>query len=101
MGGVPAYAAVSQSVELAKARGAPGAAGFVNGVLQSLRRRGHRSTFPAFETDPVGAPVHVGLAPALARGALDRAVRRGRYARLVEANNRRPELYLRVLGDRA
>src|SRR5688572_29479451 len=34
MGSVPAYAAVSQSVELARAAGAGRAAGLVNGVLQ-------------------------------------------------------------------
>src|SRR5690606_19769740 len=33
MGGVPTYAAISQSVELVRAIGAPRAAGLVNGVL--------------------------------------------------------------------
>lgn len=98
MGGVPAYAAVSQAVELAKRAAGRGAGGFVNGVLQSLRRAGASSTFPAFEIDPAGHLATWGSHPRwlverwlASFGAPD-------ARRLVDANNRRPELYLRALG---
>jgi 16S rRNA (cytosine967-C5)-methyltransferase len=100
MGGVPAYAAVSQSVELIK-RSARSAAGFVNGVLQSLRRAGGESTFPSFEDDPLA---HLSTWGSHPRWLLARwLARRGPDAtrRLVEANNRTPQLYLRLLGDTA
>jgi 16S rRNA (cytosine967-C5)-methyltransferase len=99
MGGVPAYAATSQSVDLAKSIGSRSAAGFVNGVLQSLRRAGPASTFPAFEADPAAHLTTWGSHPGwlvqrwIARYGTDGALR------LVEANNTRPELYLRALGD--
>jgi 16S rRNA (cytosine967-C5)-methyltransferase len=100
MSGVPAYAAVSQSVELA--RRVPGqrrASGFVNAVLQSLRRSGTDAVFPAFERDPADWLSTWGSHP---RWLVERWL--SRYGpdaarRLVEANNRRPELYLRILGD--
>jgi 16S rRNA (cytosine967-C5)-methyltransferase len=101
MGGVPAYAAVSQSVELAKRAAGRAGGGFVNGVLQSLRRIGEPSSFPGFAADPCGHLSSWGSHPAwlvqrwLARFGAD-ATRR-----LVEANNQRPGLYLRVLGDPA
>lgn len=100
MGGVPAYAAVSQSVDLAR-RAVRGAAGFVNGVLQSLRRAGGTSTFPAFEADPAAHLAAWGSHP---RWLVERWIARwGADAarRLVEANNRTPRLYLRLLGDAA
>jgi 16S rRNA (cytosine967-C5)-methyltransferase len=99
MGSVPAYAAVSQSVELAKRAGGRGAGGFVNGVLQSLRRAGEPSTFPHFESDPVAHLVTWGSHP---QWLVERWLHRfGADAtrRLCEANNTRPELYLRALGD--
>lgn len=97
MGSVPPYAAVSQSVELARHAGAGRAAGLVNGVLQSVRRRGSAIDFPDAERDPVGHLVHWGSHP---RWLVDRWI--GRWgvreaAALVEANNRRPELFLRPL----
>ncbi|CAN5823085.1 16S rRNA (cytosine(967)-C(5))-methyltransferase RsmB [soil metagenome] len=99
MQGVPAYAAVSQSVDLARRAGGRGAAGFVNGVLQSLRRVGGASTFPAFEADPAGFLTTWGSHPEwLVRRWLARFGAES-TRRLVDANNRRPELYLRVFGD--
>jgi 16S rRNA (cytosine967-C5)-methyltransferase len=99
MGGVPAYAAVSQSVELAKTlRGARGAHGFVNGVLQNLRRRGGALTFPDVASDPVGYLGSWGSHP---EWIVRRWIERYGVAEataLVEMNNRRPELYLRVVG---
>jgi 16S rRNA (cytosine967-C5)-methyltransferase len=101
MDSVPAYAAVSQSVELTK-RSMKGAAGFVNGVLQSLRRQlappgaGATAAFPSFETNAVAHLCSWGSHP---RWLVERWI--ARYGldgtrRLVEANNRRPELYLRA-----
>jgi 16S rRNA (cytosine967-C5)-methyltransferase len=95
MGSVPHYAAVSQSVELARAAGAPRAAGLVNGVLQALRRGFDQVPFPAFEEDPMGHLATWGSHP---RWLVERWVARWgpEEARaLVEADNRRPELYLR------
>lgn len=101
MGSVPPYAAVSQSVELARDAGAGrGSAGFVNGVLQSLRRRHGELRFPDFERDPVAHLETWGSHP---RWLVERWVRQfgaGGARALVEANNRRPELYIRVIGLR-
>jgi 16S rRNA (cytosine967-C5)-methyltransferase len=99
MGSVPRYAAVSQSVELAREAGVARAAGLVNGVLQSLLRRGEEIAFPDQATDPVGDLVTRGSHPAwlverwVERFGLDDA------RALVDANNRRPELYLTVLDE--
>jgi 16S rRNA (cytosine967-C5)-methyltransferase len=95
MGGVPAYAAVSQSVELVRAVGASRAAGVVNGILQNLRRGAGAATYPE---DPVDHLVAWGSHP---RWLVERWVARwgATEARaLVEANNRRPELYVTPLG---
>jgi 16S rRNA (cytosine967-C5)-methyltransferase len=97
MGSVPPYAAVSQSVELARVAGARRATGLVNGVLQSLRRAGEID-YPAFEADPVAHLVTWGSHP---RWLVERWVARWgpEEARLlVEANNRRPDLFLRPVG---
>lgn len=98
MHSVPAYAAVSESVELAKAR-ARRSAGFVNAVLQSLRRAPAASTFSTPEQDPVAYLTTWGSHP---RWLVERWLRRFGHAaarRLVELNNTRPELYVRALGD--
>jgi 16S rRNA (cytosine967-C5)-methyltransferase len=98
MGSVPPYAAVSQSVDLAREGGAPRAAGFVNGVLQNLRRRAADVPFPDFAADPAGWLATAGSHP---RWLVERWIARwgaGEARALAEANNRRPELYLRPLG---
>lgn len=98
MGGVPAYAAVSQSVELARDAGSGRAAGLVNGVLQALRRGGDRIRFPDPVDDPLGHATTWGSHPDwlvarwLERWGVDAMLR------LVEANNRRPDVYLRPIG---
>lgn len=97
MDGVPVYAAVSESVELAK-RFSRRSTGFVNAVLQSLRRAPAASTFPTFEADPVA---HLSTWGSHPRWLVERWV--ARYGpdaarRLTEVNNARPELYLRALG---
>jgi 16S rRNA (cytosine967-C5)-methyltransferase len=98
MGSVPPYAAVSQSVELVRSAGAARAAGLVNGVLQNLQRRGDAIAFPDPRNDPPGHLATWGSHP---RWLAERWIRRwgadGALA-LAEANNRRPELYLRPLG---
>jgi 16S rRNA (cytosine967-C5)-methyltransferase len=99
MHSVPAYAAVSQSVELAKSFSNPGAARLVNGVLQSLRRAQADLSFPAFETDPVG---HLSTWGSHPRWLVERWVVRfgvNETRALIESNNRRPDLYLLPLRD--
>ncbi|HEU4556207.1 MAG TPA: 16S rRNA (cytosine(967)-C(5))-methyltransferase RsmB [Longimicrobium sp.] len=98
MGSVPPYAAVSQSVELARMAGFGRVSGLVNGVLQNLQRRGEAIRFPDFRPDPAGHLSTWGSHPSwlvdrwIARWGADDA------RALVEADNLRPELYLRPLG---
>lgn len=98
MDSVPPYAAISQSVELVRAAGAPRAAGLVNGVLRTLSRDAARLAFPDPEADPVGYLATWGSHP---RWLLERWLRRWSVEEvrtLVEVNNRRPELYVVPLG---
>ncbi|CAN5823524.1 16S rRNA (cytosine(967)-C(5))-methyltransferase RsmB [soil metagenome] len=99
MGSVPAYAAISQSVELTRAAGAPRAAGLVSGVLHALSRSDLGSAFPDAERQPLEHMVAWGSHPPwLVERWSDRwGVESAR--RLVEANNRRPELYILPLGS--
>jgi len=98
MGSVPAYAAVSQSVELARSAGAARAAGLVNGVLQSFNRDWRSAAFPGFDEDPLEHLVSWGSHP---RWLVERWIARwGSLAArdLVEANNQRPQLFLTPIG---
>ena len=98
MGSVPAYAAVSQAVEQAKAIGGRGAGSFVNGVLQSLRRAGPAEPWPSLEEDAVA---HLSAWGSHPRWLVERWVERfgaADTAALVRANNQRPALYLRPVG---
>jgi 16S rRNA (cytosine967-C5)-methyltransferase len=98
MGGVPPYAAVSQSVDLVREAGMPRAAGLVNGVLQSLRRGWRSVEFPVFEERPIEYLTTWGSHP---RWLVERWAERWGYAearQLVEANNRRPDLFIRPVG---
>jgi 16S rRNA (cytosine967-C5)-methyltransferase len=52
---VPAFAAVSDAVSLARGRDARGTEAFVNGVLRSFAKRGPREREPRFPADPVDA----------------------------------------------
>jgi 16S rRNA (cytosine967-C5)-methyltransferase len=52
---VPAFAAVSDAVSLARVRAQPGVAGFVNAVLRSFDRRGAREREPVPPADPIEA----------------------------------------------
>jgi len=52
---VPAYAAISETVDLARAVGSGRAAGLVNGVLRSLQREGvPEDAWPDRDADPAG-----------------------------------------------
>lgn len=97
MGGVPAYAAVSQSVDLAHEVSGRGAAGLVNGVLRALQANDAGHEWPDDETS-VARLTTWGSHP---RWLVERWVQRwGAEAagRLIERNNQRPTLYLRPLG---
>ncbi|HEX8393665.1 MAG TPA: transcription antitermination factor NusB [Longimicrobium sp.] len=98
MGSVPPYAAVSQSVDLVRMAGVPRAAGLVNGILQNLQRRREHMSFPDQRRDPVAYLSTWGSHPEwLVRRWMERWGPEAALA-LVEANNRRPELYIRPLG---
>ena len=89
MHSVPAYAAVSQSVELAKTSGARSAGGLVNGVLQTIER--NRNDLPCDARRWTSHPEWL----------LERWEKRFGWAdtrALTEANNRRPDLYIRPVG---
>ncbi len=98
MDGVPAYAALSQTVTQARAMAGEGGARLANGVLRSLAREGGEvSRFPALEQDPLAHLATWGSHPAwllerwLARWDLEEV------RLLVEWNNTPPPLYLRPL----
>ncbi len=98
MGSVPAYAAVSQSVDMARHVAGSGAAGLVNGVLKNLERNRDEDVFPRFDDDAARWLETWGSHP---RWLVDRWL--GRFGAdgardLVEADNRAPELYVRPLG---
>ncbi len=96
--GVPAYAAVSQAVEQAKQLAGRSSGGFVNGVLQALRRDAHTIEFPALEVDPIA---HLSTWGSHPRWLVERWIARFGVqdtAALVTANNARPALYLRPVG---
>ena len=98
MGGVPTYAAISQSVDLVRAAGAPRAAGLVNGVLRALDRERARPRFPDPAAEPVEYLCSWGSHP---RWLVERWLARWGYEeteRLLASNNERPELYVRPIG---
>lgn len=89
MGSVPAYAAVSQSVELTKTSKLRSASGLVNGVLQSIRRE--QKNLPYDATQWSSHPKWL-LDRWIARFGFDDAIA------LATANNTRPELFIRPVG---
>ena len=100
MDGVPEYAAVSQTVDLARLSGGKGAAGFVNAIMRAtVRERPGEEHFPDFTSDPAGFLSTWGSHP---RWIVERWL--GRWPAeqvrwLVEANNEVPSIYLRCLRD--
>jgi 16S rRNA (cytosine967-C5)-methyltransferase len=98
MSSVPPYAAISQSVELARFAGAARAAGLVNGVLHFLQRDVAGLSFPDPDADPAAFLESWGSHP---RWLVERWLQRWDRASvraLVEADNTRPELFLRPVG---
>jgi 16S rRNA (cytosine967-C5)-methyltransferase len=102
MGSVPDYAAVSESVELARrvTRG-EGGASLVNAVLRRLAEEGGGvERFPDFEADPVG---HLSTWGSHPRWLVERWVARfgpEETRALTEANNRIPQVHVRRLDTR-
>jgi 16S rRNA (cytosine967-C5)-methyltransferase len=97
MGSVPPYAAIAQTVELAKRRHGIGASRLVNAVLRRLDRE--RDTLnPALHTDPIAALATVHSHP---RWLVARWVARwgaNDTRALLEANNREAPLVVRPWG---
>jgi 16S rRNA (cytosine967-C5)-methyltransferase len=94
MGSVPAYAAIAQTVELAKRRHGVGASKLANAVLRRLDRERESLKLPT-RTDPVDALALVGGHP---RWIVARWIERWgaeETARLLEANNREAPLIAR------
>jgi 16S rRNA (cytosine967-C5)-methyltransferase len=98
---VPAYAAVSDAVELAKAGSGRGAASLVNAVLRKVSGRGYETfDFPSRTADPAGHLSTWGSHPGwlverwLSRWPADDV------ERLVGYNNSRPAVYLSAVGNR-
>lgn len=99
MGGVPDYAAVSQSVDQVRRTRSRAAAGLVNAVLRRVARAPHcESLFPAPGTDPVAYLTTWGSHPEWLVRRWVRALGEGAARALVEANNREPDLYVRPVG---
>ena len=101
MDGVPAYAALSQTVEQARSEVGPRISGLVNAVLRSVQRdEGAVDDFPDPETDAVAHLAAWGSHPRwLVERWLERFGRESTF-RLVEENNRIPPLSVRPLGLR-
>jgi 16S rRNA (cytosine967-C5)-methyltransferase len=100
MRSVPSYAAVSETVDQARAEVGPGPTGLVNAVLRQVDRAGDAPEhFPDPAGDPGGFLESWGSHP---RWLLERWL--GRWGTdsvraLVEADNRRPATYLLPLGQ--
>ncbi len=99
MDGVPAYAAVSESVEQLRGTRSRAAAGLVNAVLRKVAARPwSEDDFPDPERDPEGFLASWGSHPRwLARRWID-AFGFSAARRLIEANNLEPVVYLRPLA---
>lgn len=99
MHGVPAYAAVSESVDLVKGGPSRAAAGLVNAVLRRIdRERPSEPSFPDPRTDLEGYLTAWGSHPRwLVRRWIGNFGPGGARA-LVGANNREPDICLRPVG---
>ena len=98
MRSVPPYAAVSQSVELAKST-RRAAAGLVNGALQALARDPAAVVYPRFADDPVSHLTTWGSHPGWLVERWLHTFGVEAVRRLIEANNTRPALYVRPVGQ--
>ena len=99
MGGVPDYAAVSESVEQVKGTRSRAAAGLVNAVLRRVAASPRdKSLFPAPDSDLEGYLTTWGSHPAwLVRRWIEAHGAEVAKA-LVEADNREPDIYIRPVG---
>ena len=92
---VPDYAAVSQSVDQVRAEVGSGPTGLVNAVLRRVKRAGDGlELFPSFDSEPLAFLESWGSHP---RWLLKRWLDRWAAAEvraLVEANNKRPDVYI-------
>jgi len=99
MGGVPGYAAVSESVALARGVAGAKGAGLVNAVLRSMAREdGADSGFPTLEMDPAGYLSTWGSHP---RWLVERWLAHYGVSdtkRIVAAGNEIPRIFLRPIG---
>ncbi len=99
MDSVPAYAAISQTVDQVRAAGGGGLARVANGVLRSLEREGGgEDRFPLLSRDPAAHLATWGSHPSW---LVDRWLRRWdpkEVLALVEANNNTPPLFFRPFG---
>ena len=99
MGGVPDYAAVSESVEQVKGTRSRAAAGLVNAVLRQVARSPRdASLFPGPETELEGYLTTWGSHPAWLVRRWIRTLGPEAARALVEANNREPDIYIRPVG---
>ncbi len=98
MGGVPDYAAISQTVDQAREVAGEGGARLANGVLRSLSREGgEASRFPGFPAEPL---LHLSTWGSHPSWLVARWLERWdpeEVRALVEWNNAPPPLYLRPL----
>jgi 16S rRNA (cytosine967-C5)-methyltransferase len=93
---IPAWAAVSDAVTLAKGRAGPGVPGFVNAVLRAFARRGPAERRPVLPGDPVDAlAVRCSFPTWLAERWVSR-LGREEAEQLMLAMNDRPPLTIRV-----
>ena len=98
MGSVPPYAAIGQTVELAKQRHGMGASKLVNAVLRRLDRERGEELAPALPADPVEA---LAIAYSHPRWLVARWVARwgeDETRALLESNNREAPLIVRPWG---
>jgi 16S rRNA (cytosine967-C5)-methyltransferase len=98
---IPAHAAVSSSVDLAKRYGHRGSAALVNAVLRRAPERIETLVEPDAAKDPVG---HLAVRTSHPRWMLERWLKRFGFSgtlKLAARNNERPQVTLRAVGDRA
>jgi 16S rRNA (cytosine967-C5)-methyltransferase len=98
---IPSYAAVSETVQLAKQVGHAGVVAFINAVLRALERQRQAILLPEQETDLMG---YLTITEAHPRWLIDRWLQREGAARTVmmcQANNRVPSLVVRTNRLRA
>lgn len=96
LGGIPDYAAVSESVELARRHCRPGSEKFVNAVLRRVPRGAANVSFPKREKSPAR---HIAVVHSHPAWLVERWIRRWGEAEteaLCAANNETPALTLRA-----